>query len=74
MSHLQQEIYWPDWMTVRREVPQILQRLQVGELPIQIRTHIIDEGHAFGPMNDIMRIIHIAKNGRMLDTSEKFYI
>ena len=36
--------------------------------------HIIDEGHDFGPMNDIIRIIHIAKNGRMLDTSEKFYI
>ena len=38
MSHLQQEIYWPDWMTVRREVPQILQRLQVREQPIQVRT------------------------------------
>jgi hypothetical protein len=25
-------------------------------------------------MNDIMRIIHIAKNGRMLDTMEEFYI
>jgi hypothetical protein len=23
--------------------------------------HIIDEGHSFGPMNDIMGIIHVAK-------------
>jgi len=36
--------------------------------------HIIDEGHSFGPMNDIMGIIHGAKTGRMLDTLERFYI
>jgi hypothetical protein len=36
--------------------------------------HIIDEGHSFGPMNDIMEIIHVAKKGRMLDTLERFYI
>jgi hypothetical protein len=36
--------------------------------------HIIDEGHSFGPMNDIMGIIHNAKKRWMLDTLEKFYI
>ena len=32
------------------------------------------EGHAFGPMDDIMDVIHIANKGRMLDTLERFYI
>jgi hypothetical protein len=36
--------------------------------------HVIEEGHAFGPTDNIMDIIHIANKGRMLDTLEKFYI
>ena len=36
--------------------------------------HVIDEGHSFGPMNDVMKIVHFAEKGRMLDTLERFYI
>jgi hypothetical protein len=36
--------------------------------------HVIEEGHAFGPMEDIMNVIHIEKKGKMLDTLEKYYI
>jgi len=36
--------------------------------------HVIDEGHAFGPINVIMDTIHIAKKGRILDTLERFCI
>jgi hypothetical protein len=36
--------------------------------------HIIEEGHSFGPIDNIMDIIHIANKGRMLDALEKFYI
>jgi len=36
--------------------------------------HVIDEGHSFGPMNEIMEVTHVAKKGRMLDTLEKFYV
>jgi hypothetical protein len=35
--------------------------------------NVTEEGHAFGPIND-MEVIHLAKNGRMLDTLEKIYI
>jgi hypothetical protein len=35
--------------------------------------HIIEEGHTFGPMNDITDILHIASKGRMLDTLERFH-
>jgi len=34
----------------------------------------LEEGHAFGPMIDIMEVVHIAKKGRILDTLEKYYI
>ena len=36
--------------------------------------HIIQEGHAFGPMSDIMAVVHNESKGRMLDTLERFYI
>ena len=36
--------------------------------------HLLDEGHDFGPMEDIMDIIQFENKGRMMDTSEKFYI
>jgi hypothetical protein len=32
---------------------------------------VIEEGHTFGPMEDIMSVIHIEKKGKMLDTLEK---
>ena len=34
--------------------------------------YFLDEGHGFGPLIDIMDAVHIAKNGRMLDTFEKY--
>jgi len=36
--------------------------------------HVLDEGYSFGPMTNIMDIIHIEKKGRMLDTLGKCYI
>jgi hypothetical protein len=36
--------------------------------------HAIDEGHAFGPINEVMDVIQFAKKGRQLDTLERFYI
>jgi len=40
----------------------------------KLAQHVIDEGQAFGPMTDIMDIIHIEKKGRMSHTLEKYYI
>jgi hypothetical protein len=36
--------------------------------------HVLEEGHNFGPMNEIMEVIHVARKGKMLDMLEKFYI
>jgi hypothetical protein len=36
--------------------------------------HATDEGHAFGPINEVMDVIQFAKKGRLLDTLERFYI
>ena len=36
--------------------------------------HLLDEGHKFGPIENIMDIIHFAKKGRMLDALQRFYI
>ena len=36
--------------------------------------HVTDESHSFGPMNEIMEVIHVTRKGRMRDMLEKFYI
>jgi hypothetical protein len=36
--------------------------------------HIMEEGHSFGLINEVMDILHIAKKGGLLDMLEKFYI
>jgi hypothetical protein len=36
--------------------------------------HLLDEGHTFGPMENIMDIIHYAKKGKMMDALERFHI
>jgi hypothetical protein len=36
--------------------------------------HLLDEGHEFGPMEDIMDIIQYASKGKMMDTIERFHI
>jgi hypothetical protein len=36
--------------------------------------HVLEEGHNFGPMNEIMAVVHVAKKGKMFDRLEKFYI
>jgi hypothetical protein len=36
--------------------------------------HVIEEGHAFGPMNEIMDVLHVASKGKMLDILERFHI
>jgi hypothetical protein len=36
--------------------------------------HVLDKGHSFSPMTNIMDKIHIEKKGKMLETLEKYYI
>ena len=36
--------------------------------------HVPEERNSFGPINEIMCILHIAKKGGMFDTLEKFFI
>jgi endo-alpha-1,4-polygalactosaminidase (GH114 family) len=37
-------------------------------------THLLDNNHSIGPIENIMGIIQTAKKGRYMDTVEKFYI
>jgi hypothetical protein len=36
--------------------------------------HLLENGHAFGPMEDIMDITHFTSKGWLMNTLEKFYI
>jgi len=36
--------------------------------------YLLDEAHAIGNMDDIMKVIHIKGKGRMLNTLQSFHI
>jgi hypothetical protein len=36
--------------------------------------HLLDEGHPFGPIHEIMQVLHHQSKGPHLNTMEKFYI
>jgi hypothetical protein len=36
--------------------------------------HLLENGHAIRKMEEIMKIIHIARKGRMLNTFESFHL
>jgi hypothetical protein len=36
--------------------------------------HLLETGHAFGKIDDIMEILYYDKKGRHLDTMERYYI
>ena len=36
--------------------------------------HLLDEGHTFGPMEEVMHVIQYARKGRMMNEMENFHI
>jgi hypothetical protein len=36
--------------------------------------HLLENKHSFGPMEDIMDIVHVTNKGKMMDTLERYYI
>jgi hypothetical protein len=37
-------------------------------------THLLENNHSIGPINDIMEIVHITTKGKIMDTIEKYHI
>ena len=36
--------------------------------------HLIDNGHAFGPINETIEILHTIRKGNVMNTLENFHI
>jgi hypothetical protein len=50
------------------------QRVKYNNRRSTFAQHFLKNGHAVGKMDEIMKIIHIARKGRMLSTLESFHI
>jgi hypothetical protein len=48
--------------------------LKYGNNKSKFAQHLLENKHSFGPMEDIMDIIHVTNNGEMMDTLERYYI
>ena len=40
---------------------------------LKFAQHLMQSGHAVGPMEDILDVVHITNKGKMMDTLERFY-
>jgi hypothetical protein len=45
-----------------------------GKYKSKYSQHVIEEGHIFGTIDNIMKPLHFAQKGKMLDAWKKFYI
>jgi glutamate synthase domain-containing protein 2 len=51
-----------------------LRDFKYGNRKSKFATHLLDNGHSIGPINNVMETLHITDKGRMMDTPERFYI
>jgi hypothetical protein len=51
-----------------------LRDFKYGNGKSRFAQHLLDDGHAIGPMKDVMDIIHTTSKGKMMDTLEKLHI
>jgi len=51
-----------------------LRDFKYGNNKSKFAQHLLENRHAISPMENIMDIIHITNNAKMMDTLERFYI
>jgi hypothetical protein len=51
-----------------------LHDFKYGNRKSKFATHLLDNGHSIGSINNVMETLHITDKGRMMDNLEKFYI
>jgi hypothetical protein len=51
-----------------------LHDFKYGNKKSKFATHLLDNGHSIGPINNVMEMLHTTDKGRMMDTLERFYI
>jgi len=54
--------------------PEHLRDFKYSNYKSKFAQHLSENKHAFGPIEDIMDIVHITNKGKMMDTLEKYYI
>ena len=58
----------------RKRFQEHLRDFKYGNGKSRFAQHLLDNKHVIGPMEDIMKILHIEKKGKMMNTLEDFYI
>jgi len=74
MSHIPQDVHRSDRPAFRVRYREHYNDFKYSNNRSTVAQHVINEGHSFGPKDEIMNIIHYERRGKMLDTLEKFYI
>jgi hypothetical protein len=50
------------------------QDFKYGNGKSRFATHLLENKHSIGPMDNIMETLHTTRKGQMMDTLERFYI
>jgi hypothetical protein len=51
-----------------------LHDFKYGKRKSKFATHLLDNGHSIGPINNVMETLHITDKGRMMEILQRFYI
>jgi hypothetical protein len=60
--------------TFRTHFQEHLRNFKHGNGKSSFAQHLLENGHAIRPIEDIMSTIYITNKGRLMDTLEKYYI
>jgi hypothetical protein len=75
MSQLQQDLCWTDWQTVlHTHYKENKAAFHNNSNTSSFAKHLIQEAHLFGPMSNIMQIVHYHRKGAHLNTIERSHI
>jgi hypothetical protein len=61
-------VYWTDWQ------PSHVDSKNISGISNMVMEHLLDNKHSIGSMEEIMEILHITKNERMMNTLDRFHI
>jgi hypothetical protein len=63
-----------DRETLQSPLPYNLHDFKYGNKKSKFATHLLDNGHAIGPINNVTETLNITDKVRMMDILEMFYI
>jgi hypothetical protein len=71
---LSQEVHRSDWQIFPKRYQEHFNDFKFNKYKSKYATHLLENHHSIGPINETMQILYTTSKGRLMDTIEKFHI